>query len=252
MNDVKRLSRVLGAAFLLVDVTSLAGGVLLGSVAGGVFASTSISAVMVNVANQVAAVRVSILADLATSVGEIALAALLYSVLRKQGPVLALVALGCWLGEALSLAISKIGLIALIPLSQEFVRAGEPANSYYQALGDVLYSGVTMRLGATTQMLFYCVGGLLWYFLFFRSRFVPRAISVFGLTAVSAGLVGIVSEFAGGTVPAYVYMPILPFELLIGGWLLVRGVSGEQKSRQTPATSHAVVRRQANSPSASA
>jgi hypothetical protein len=27
--------------------------------------------------------------------------------------------------------------------------------------GDLLYSGVTMRLGAMTQMFFYCVGGLL-------------------------------------------------------------------------------------------
>ena len=126
--------------------------------------------------------------------------------------------------------------MALIPLSQDFVAAGAPANSYYQALGDFLYSGVTLRLGATTQMFFYCVGGLLWYFLFFRSRYVPRAISLYGLAAVSVALVGIVLEFLGASVPSYVYVPILPFEVIIGGWLLVRGIRGQGHRSESKVT----------------
>ena len=240
MNGEKNTPRLLGAMFLVVVVTSLAGGLLLASVTGGAFASASISTILVDIADRVALVRASIVADLATSVGEIALAALLYVVLRNQSRVVALVALGCWLGEALSLALSKVGVVALISLSQEYIRAGAPMNSFYQTLGDFLYTGITMRLGATTQMFFYCVGGLLWYGLFFRSRYIPRVIPLFGLAAVSVALVGILLEFLGFSVSSYVYLPILPFELTIGGWLLLRGITGEESRRAAAIGSRAV------------
>jgi hypothetical protein len=224
MND-RNLARLLGAMFLIVDVTSLAGGMLLASVTGGVFAAATISQVLTAIAGHVELIRAAVLADLATSIGELALAVLLYVVLRNQGRVLALLALACFIGEALSLAFSKIGLIALIPLSQQFVAAGAPANSFYQPLADFLYTGIVMHMGATTQMFFYCAGGLVWYSLFYRSRYIPRAISAFGVAAVAVGLVGILFEFSGFSVPSYVYIPILPFELLIGAWLLVRGIT---------------------------
>ena len=35
------------------------------------------------------------------------------------------------------------------------------------------------------------------------------------------------AEILGATVPIVVYLPILPFELAIGGWLLIRGVRTE-------------------------
>lgn len=240
MNGEKNTPRLLGAMFLVVVVTSLAGGLLLASVTGGAFASASISTILVDIADRVALVRASIVADLATSVGEIALAALLYVVLRNQSRVVALVALGCWLGEALSLALSKVGVVALISLSQEYIRAGAPTNSFYQTLGDFLYTGITMRLGATTQMFFYCVGGLLWYGLFFRSRYIPRVIPLFGLAAVSVALVGVLLEFLGFSVSSYVYLPILPFELIIGGWLLLRGITADELPREAATRSRAV------------
>jgi len=213
--------RLLGAAFLAVVLTSLSSGLIVTAVVG----SGGTSEMLVGIANQPTLMRLSILGDLVTSVGVVVLAALLYLVLRDQGRIIALIAFGCWLAEAIALAVSKIGSAALIPLSQEFVRAGAPPNSYYQTLGDFLYHGVAVQLGQTTHMFFYCVGGILWYYLLYRSRFVPRVISIYGLAAVTSGLVGIVLEFLGQTVPIFVYLPILPFELAIGGWLLVRGIT---------------------------
>jgi hypothetical protein len=46
-------------------------------------------------------------------------------------------------------------------------------------------------------MFFYCIGGLVWYSLFYRSRYIPRAISAFGVAAVAVGLMGILFEFSG-------------------------------------------------------
>lgn len=222
--------RLLGAAYLIVILTSLIGGPLFTSAAG----SGSISDVLVGVSRNAGLVRISILLDFATSVGVVALATLLYTVLSPRKGIAALLALGLWLGEAFSLAISKVGTFALVALGQEFVNAGAPAQSYYQTLGSFLYYGVHRQLGSTTHMLFYCLGGILWYYLFYQSRYIPRAISLFGLVAVCVGLVGIVLEFLGYTMPIFVYLPILPFELAIGLWLLLRGIDGARMAAQRP------------------
>ena len=106
--------------------------------------------------------RTSIVVGLVTSIGIVVLAVLLYVVLHKQNKIIALVALGWWLAEAITLAVSTIGAFALIPLSLKFVEAGAPAASYFQTLGDFLYSGV-FQLGNDIHMLFYCLGGILWF-----------------------------------------------------------------------------------------
>ncbi|MGD9029161.1 MAG: DUF4386 domain-containing protein [Anaerolineae bacterium] len=221
MNAHKQAPRLLGAAFLLVVLTSLVGGLLLDSVTG----SGSVADILVNVANNVALMRISILVDLLTSLGVIVLAALLYTVLSRHNKIVALVALGWWLAEALSLALSKTAAYGLIPLSQDFVRAGAPDHATYQALGTFLYDALVGMQGQTIHMFFYCAGGILWYSLFYRSRAIPRAISLFGLIAVSVASVGIVFQFLGYDVPIFVYLPILPFEVIIGVWLLLKGIA---------------------------
>ncbi len=215
-----RAPRFLGAAYLVVVLTSLTGGLLIASATG----SGSMSDVLVGVASAETTMRLGVFAGLATSLGVIVLAALLYVVLRGESRVLALIALGWWLAEAIVLAVGRIGDAALIPLSRSFVAAGAPADSYHQALAEVLYRGFDQQLGSTVHMLFYCAGGLIWYALFLRSGFIPRAISLFGLVAVTLALAGIVAEILGFDVPIAVYLPILPFELVIGTWLILRGI----------------------------
>ncbi len=221
MNSNNYTPRLLGAAFLIVIITSALSGVLLMSAVG----SGSISDMLVNITNDLTPIRISILVGLLNSAGIVILATLLYLVLNKQNKTMALVALGSWLAEAIFYAIIQLGTLALIPLSLDFVQAGTPVHSFYQTLGEFLYNGVYTQ-GLMIHMWFYCVGGLLWYYMFYRSKLIPRIIPLFGLFAVSLALVGIVFQVFGYTVPILVSLPILPFELIIGLWLLLRGITG--------------------------
>jgi hypothetical protein len=232
MNADQHAPRLLGAAFLTVVVTSLGSGLLRMAVPG----SGSVSDILVAIANRLTLMRISILADLLTSLGVMALAALLYIVLNRVNHIMALVAFGWWLAEAIVLAVSKIGTFALLPLSLDFVRAGTPVGSYYQTLGQFLYYDVDRLLGNTIHMFFYCTGGILWYYLFYKSRYIPRAISLWGLIAVSVGVVGLVFVLFGYDVALIVFLPILPFELAIGGWLMIKGI------RQGPETEQRLAR----------
>jgi hypothetical protein len=204
---------------------------------GAARAQLSISDLLANVAANVPLLRLSILVELANSLGIVVLAALLYIVLRGQSKTIALVALGWWWAEALMLAVSKVGTYALIPLSQEFVAAGAPKSSYYQTLADFLFHGVD-RQGYLVHVLFFGVGAILWYFLFYKSRFIPRALSIWGLASVSLVLVNSVLVLYDPGIPNQLYLlvPYLLVEPAIGLWLVVKGIRVESQQSHTSVT----------------
>ena len=233
MNSDNKTPRLLGAAFLIVFIASMLSGSLLSSAIG----SGSISDILVNISNNLTLMRISILVELVTSIGIVALAMLLYVVFHRQYQIIARVALGWWLAEAITLAVSKIGAYALIPLSQEYVQAGAPDSSYFQTLGDFLYYGFD-RQGWAIHMLFFCLGGILWYYLFYRSKYIPRVLSGWGLVAVSLVSINILLVLFDRSIDLQMIMlaPYLVFEALIGPWLMIKGISdGSEIMKGEPA-----------------
>ena len=222
MNTEINTIRFLGVAQLIVFVASMLSEQLLKSVVG----SGSISDKLVSISNNLSLMRISNLVALLNSLGIVVLAALFYIVFSHQNKGVALVALGLFLAEAITLAVSKIGAYALMPLSQKFVEAGAPEPSYFQTLGDFLYSGVD-RLGYDLHMLFFCLGGILWYYLFYVSRYIPRVLSVWGLAAVCLLSIPVVLLLYDRDFLARPVMILgvlyAPFELVLGLWLIVRG-----------------------------
>jgi hypothetical protein len=224
MNSDKKTPRLLGAAFLLVFVASLLSGTLLDSATG----SGSMSDKLVSISNNLTLMRASILVELVTSLGIVALASLLYIALHNQHRVVALVALGWWLAEAIILAVSKIGAFALIPLSQEFVKAEASDSAYLQTLGDFYYNGFD-RQGWSLHMLFFCLGGILWYSLFFKSAYIPRVFAAWGVVSVSLVTINVLGALwdrdSGLLMPMLV--PYVVFEFLIGPWLMIKGIQND-------------------------
>jgi hypothetical protein len=163
----------------------------------------------------------SIVVELITAIGIVLLALLLYTTLKKQNKIIALWAFGLWIGEAIMLAVREISAFALLYTSQEFVKAGAPDSSYFQTLGSLFYESV--QYGYTILMLFYCLGGILFYYLFLKSKYVPKVLPLWGILAASLGFIGTLFGLFDYGVPFFVFLPILPFELAIGVWLMVKG-----------------------------
>ena len=218
MNSNNNIPRLLGAAFFSVAVLSIAQMYL------SLFTllSGNISDSFINISNNLTQMRISILLALFTSIAIIVLAVLLFIILHKQNKIIALVALGLYLAEATLLAVSKIGNFALIPLSLEYVKAGAPDSSNFQILG-TLFFGVD-RWGDTIHMLFFCLGGILWYSLFYKSKYVPRVLAVWGLLAVSLALIGTLFIIFGLEPSMILVIPNGLFELTIGIWLMLKGI----------------------------
>ena len=166
-------------------------------------------------------VQLSILGYLIEAVAIVLLTVLLYTTLKKQNKIIARWAFGLWIIEAVAIAIREINAFSLLYTAQEFVKAGAPDSSYFQTLGSLFYK--LMHFSYDAQMVFYCTGGILFYYLILKSKYVPKLIPIYGLIAASVGFIGELFAIFGYDVPLYVFLPILPFELAIGVWLMVRG-----------------------------
>ena len=217
MNSDKNTVRFLGAAFLLQAVASAVSNLILLEpliVPGNIIDS------MINIANNALQMRASIVVEMITVIGVIMLGSLLFVTLKKQNGKIALVALGLYLVEVALLAVSRIAAFALLRISQESVIAGHPA--YLQTLGNLFFE--LQDFGNWLHMLPFALGATLFYYLLYKSGFLPRALSLFGLIAAPLALVGTLVVLLGYDLPRIVFLPNLPFELGIGVWLLVKGI----------------------------
>jgi hypothetical protein len=218
MNPVNKTSRVLGVAFLLQFVTSFSSGVFLQPT---LIVPGNISESMIKIANNAWLMRANILLDMLTALGIIFLGTVLFVTLRKQNEKIALVALGFYILEAALLAVSRISAFSLLRISQEYVTAGNPA--YLQTMGKLALESMDFG-GSTLHILTFCFGGILFYYLLYKSRLIPRALSLWGLLTVFPMLIAIVSNLFGYVPPIYFYVLYIPFEFVIGVWILVKGI----------------------------
>jgi len=217
MNTLNKTSRVLGAAFLLQAVTSLISGLILNQV---LTVPGNISETMIKIANNAWLMRANIFGETITAAGIMFLGAILFITLRKQNEKIALVALGLYILEAALLAASRIPAFSLLRISQEYVIAGHPA--YLQTLGNLAFE--SMKDGYTLLMLPCCLGLIPFYYLLYKSGIIPRALSLWGLIATFPMLIGTLTQIFGYSIPFVFYLPYVPFEFVVGVWILIKGI----------------------------
>jgi hypothetical protein len=73
-------------------------------------------------------------------------------------------------------------------------------------------------------MLPFALGATLFYLLFYKSGYIPKVLSLWGLIAAPLALTGTLFLLLGYDVPLVVFLPNLPFELTIGVWLMVKSI----------------------------
>jgi hypothetical protein len=223
MTTIHKTTRILGFAFLFQFVTSFGSGVFLKS---AWFVSGNMSETMLKIADHPMLVRTNILLDMLTALGVTFLGVILFLTLRKENEKMALTALGFYILEAALLAASRLEAFSLLRMSQEYVATGQPA--YLQTMANLALESMDF-VGFTLHMLAFCPGGILFYYLLYKSGGVPRAMSLWGLIATFPMLIGTLTQIFGYTIPFIFYLPYVPFEFVIGVWILVKGIKEEQQ-----------------------
>jgi Domain of unknown function (DUF4386) len=149
----------------------------------------------------------------------------LYPVVRRRGEALAIGSVGFRLLEGGLYLLSAIGALLLLSLG-EGAAAGSPVPSYVRTSGALLRS---MRDQADLiGVLAFYVGASMYYYVFYRSRLVPRWLSGWGLAGTALGaLAGLLVLFRVtgymSTAQVALNTPIGVNEMVLAIWLLVRG-----------------------------
>jgi hypothetical protein len=151
----------------------------------------------------------------------------LYPVLRRFNEGLALGAVVFRTFEGLLRFVAVCSLLLLITLSQQFVEAGAPDSSYFQTSGILLVAAYhwVANVGA---LLAFSLGCLLYYIVFYRTKLIPRWLSVWGLVGGALSMVSVVLVLLGFVAPfspgqIIFNLPILPQEIVLAVWLIVKG-----------------------------
>jgi Domain of unknown function (DUF4386) len=150
----------------------------------------------------------------------------LYPVLKEYSESLALGAVCFRLIEGTFYIVSVISLLLLIAVSQAYVNAGAPDSSY-QLLGDLLQSGHKM-IQAVAVLLPFCIGALMYYYIFFQTRLVPRWLAAWGMIGVTLCIVAsmlvlfrVMDQMSLAQV--ILNFNILVQEMVLALWLIIKG-----------------------------
>jgi hypothetical protein len=171
------------------------------------------------------------------NIGIVFIAVFAFRLLRKLDEALAVGYLASRIIEGTIMMVGIAATFLLIPLSQGFIKAGAPQGSWFMTLGDTLKHARFLGLtGLSLPML--GLGGLLFTWMLFRFRLVPRLITVVGLIGYAlvlltgiAGWFDLVDASPGGNVP-FLAVPVALFEIiLLPFWLLFKGFKIPEASR---------------------
>jgi len=128
--------------------------------------------------------------------------------------------------ETVTYILLAISQLALIPLSQEYVKTGTSGTSYFQAIGNLLM-GVQNSVNNILIIVF-CLGALMFYSLLYRSKLIPHWLSGWGLVAILLHfstsfllMFAIIEDWS----PILMGLNILILlqEMVMAVWLIVKG-----------------------------
>ncbi len=176
--------------------------------------------------------RIGIANELIFAISGIVLAAALYIILKPVNRNLALVALVLKLAESVVSAV--IVLVSFIALQMLNGKASLTVIKPEQ-LQDILGLFLNVRsTGATISMVFLGLNFILFFYILFKSGYVPGILSAFGILSYSLILVYSLASILvpqNATVLSMVnpismmfFTPSILFEIAIGLWLLIKGL----------------------------
>ena len=217
----QRYARVAGVMYFF-EVFDMTAVVILSRVTSG----ANFLDVAQNVAASEMLYRVAMLLSIVGNLSTILLAAALYLTLRPVDDGLALIAMLFRLVEStLGLVVVLLGFAAL----QVYLDGTHAPSSQAGELGRLAeLLSQTSASGIDVSVLCFAVGSTLFFYLFWRSAYVPRILAGWGLS----GSVVALAAFSGsllfpqssevlrgiGAVPIGVAEPV------VGAWLLIRGI----------------------------
>jgi hypothetical protein len=219
MDTSRTTERTVGTLFIAATVASIAGSVALGSVLDG-------PDYLIDLATQQGRVILAVLIFLIAATSAFATSVLLFPILRRHAEGLAAGYVGLRAFENVLYVTGVVALLAMLTVSQNDA-IGTAGATDLPLLGATLLALHDWSILIGT-LLFFALGAATLNYVLFRSRLVPRWLSIWGLIgaplALTYGVLGVLGYGTDlGSPLMLLAMPIAFQELVFAGWLITRG-----------------------------
>jgi hypothetical protein len=177
-------------------------------------------------------VLVSALLSFVAACSSAGIAITLYPVLRKFNEGLALGSVGFRLIESVFYSVGTLCLLSIFALSQGSAGVSGDAAIFIEALGRSLLTAKDVA-GFVLGVMAFCIGGGMYYAVFYRTRLIPRWLSVWGLIALvllfSAVLITLFNgePYAVSGNLVFLAAPIALQEMVLAIWLIAKGFNAD-------------------------
>jgi len=214
-----------GALYFLGTVFGVLGGVLGGEVFTSLISGkplTGVDILSLVVANS-SQITGGAFFTLMMGISLVAMTAFLYPIFRKDSEELALgILLFRGALEGTAYFIQTIGFLTMIVLGNEYVATGADSAAL-KSMGNILYQ--SQDILAPVASIVFLIGAMCLYISLYRTRLIPRWLTVWGLIGVVPYLANALLHFfhVDTGVGIYLEIPLGIQELVMGLWLVIKG-----------------------------
>ena len=225
MNTYRMNAVMGGALYFLGTAFGVSGGVVGGEVLTSLISSKPL--VGVNMLGLVAANSSRLIGGaflyLMMGISLVAMTVFLYPIFRKDSKELAMgMVLFRGALEGTGYFVSTLGILTLVALGNEYIATGADSATL-QSMGNILYQFQDL-LGPVNSIIF-LIGATCLYLSFYRTRLIPRWLSVWGLIGVVPYMAYALLHFfhMDTGYGFYLQMVLAPQEMVMAVWLIVKG-----------------------------
>jgi hypothetical protein len=161
----------------------------------------------------------------------------LYPILKKHHEALALGSVGFRVMEGMLYIVGVVCTLSLLTLNQEYVTAGASNASLYQISGTLLLAVKTWA--GMLSVIAFTTGAMMYYYIFYQSKLVPRWLSGWGFLAAALSLASALLAISGLLIPLspvfiVFNLLILVQEMVLAVWLIVKGFNPSVIASKSP------------------
>jgi len=218
-NSIQKTAKFAGWAYFLIIVSSVL------SIAFGPYrlmVEDDIAKTIQNISSNQTLFRLGIVYEILMYTGVILLSVALYQLLKTVNKPRALAALLCRFGEAMMGILTVVASITTLYLIDSDLTTKTITNSVAVIfeIKDAFMSVLMVFIG---------IGSVLFFSLFYKSRYIPRVLSVFGivifLSMILESIVLLSYPMNSWILPG---ASAILFEIIVGLWLMIKGVQIEE------------------------
>jgi len=217
MDSSRKTAIIVGVLFIIATAAPMVSIVFIGSI----YDADYLNAISAN-ENQV---LIGALLLSAMTAAIVSIPIMMFPILKKQNEQLALGYVGARIFEGFFSAVNVINILSLLSLSREFVNAGAPAVSYFQTSGALLlaqFDWCSLLLDFP-----FTISALAFNYLLYKSKLVPRWLSILGLIGGALWLTTTPFRMFGVFPPSLEILALIIMvqEMAFAVWLIVKGFS---------------------------